>query len=886
MADSLSRANEDASKTKDKKDGFEELGFDSNAFEALERDFQEVLTELVGDKSLERFRIEYEKLHRALKKSHESEKRLIKKCRELNAEIVSNAAKVQTALKLSQEDQNTIASLKKEIEKAWKMVDASHEKEARAKETIQQLKLEISNLSKLVEQGAGLTIGQEHSVNELLKIKDELTKERDGHLSQIVALRNEISELLEKIRGLDDVKLSNEHEIQSLKDQLISRKADADREQRRKERLEKEVKELKVLLDTRNSELKTKQSQIVTATEQITKLEHQIREQRSLTDKSLKDYDNLNQRTLKLQQDLEEQMHTNTQLIAENSQRTLEIKVKDEEIQHVRQETLRVNRIRESLLKKIKLMEDQKAELEAARDQLRQEMTSLEREMESQRKQIEGDKGDIEDLIRERDILNKNLLKAAGATQKQVDIVKVTENTKKNLEQEIAGYKTEAQKQRKMIYQLEKEREKYGQEAAEATAKHLQALEEVKIRDMTIMDLQKKIAEGETKLKQQQNLYEAVRSDRNLYSKNLIECQDEIAEMKRKFKIMNHQIEQLKEEITAKDHALVKEHFDHMKVEKEKDSLRNELQRVKQQIEEADQTINQQKAEIQKLNHIINEADAERIRQKKEYETVINERDILGTQLIRRNDELALLYEKIKIQQSTLSKGEIQYRQRVEDIRILKLKVNDLKRELHILKSQVKSIEILRNEVYYLQRELLQERTKVKALSEELENPMNVHRWRKLEGSDPSTYEMIQKIQTLQKRLIAKTEEVVEKDLLIQEKEKLYVELKNILARQPGPEVAEQLNIYQQTLKEKTRQMKAMASELNMYQARVNEYKYEIERLARELQDIKKKYYEQKKKEQTRRDKDPADAPPRMAMSLSNGDQPRFTGGGFNLTVN
>jgi hypothetical protein len=38
----------------------------------------------------------------------------------------------------------------------------------------------------------------------------------------------------------------------------------------------------------------------------------------------------------------------------------------------------------------------------------------------------------------------------------------------------------------------------------------------------------------------------------------------------------------------------------------------------------------------------------------------------------------------------------------------------------------------------------------VKALSEELENPMNVHRWRKLEGSDPKRYELIQKIQTLQ----------------------------------------------------------------------------------------------------------------------------------------
>ncbi len=42
------------------------------------------------------------------------------------------------------------------------MVDAAHEKETRARETVQSLKLEIANLSKLVEQGAGLTMGQEH----------------------------------------------------------------------------------------------------------------------------------------------------------------------------------------------------------------------------------------------------------------------------------------------------------------------------------------------------------------------------------------------------------------------------------------------------------------------------------------------------------------------------------------------------------------------------------------------------------------------------------------------------------------------------------------------------------------------------------------------------
>ena len=140
---------------------------------------------------------------------------------------------------------------------------------------------------------------------------------------------------------------------------------------------------------------------------------------------------------------------------------------------------------------------------------------------------------------------------------------------------------------------------------------------------------------------------------------------------------------------------------------------------------------------------------------------------------------------------------------------------------------------------------------------------MNVHRWRKLEGSDPATYvihmsaytqlsniqsryEMIQKIQTLQKRLIQKTEEVVEKDLVLLEKDKLYVELKNILARQPGPEVAEQLSVYQQTLRDKDKQLKALLSEQNMFQSKENELKFEIERLARELHDVKRKYYKKK----------------------------------------
>lgn len=104
-------------------------------------------------------------------------------------------------------------------------------------------------------------------------------------------------------------------------------------------------------------------------------------------------------------------------------------------------------------------------------------------------------------------------------------------------------------------------------------------------------------------------MYEAIRADRNMYSKNLIGAQDSIQELKRKFKIMTHQIEQLKEEISSKELALLKEHFDHMKVQKEKEALKAEVAKLKENIQETEQAYTNQKIEFEKLNQIIQEAD-------------------------------------------------------------------------------------------------------------------------------------------------------------------------------------------------------------------------------------------------------------------------------------
>jgi len=164
---------------------------------------------------------------------------------------------------------------------------------------------------------------------------------------------------------------------------------------------------------------------------------------------------------------------------------------------------------------------------------------------------------------------------------------------------------------------------------------------------------------------------------------------------------------------------------------------------------------------------------------------------------------------------------------------------------------------------------------------------MNVHRWRKLEGSDPATYELVQKTHMLQKRLIEKSEEVVDKDLLIHHKEKLYVELKNILARQPGPEVAEQLSTFQQSLVERSKQMEQMEAERTMSATQASEYKFEIARINKELRDVKKKFYEQRKREQHVAEQRRTDRamPTELLVQEARASLNRFTGGGFNLNM-
>ncbi|XP_057676108.1 cilia- and flagella-associated protein 58 [Corythoichthys intestinalis] len=839
-------------------------------------EFHSVLRELAEDQdepNMTKIRDEYEKLLNALTKSHNNEKKLMSKCKELSAEMAAASTRFDAARKMSQDDDATMSALKTELEKAWQMVDSAYNKEQANIETIKNLQEEVSTLTQVIEQQSLASANQDQS--DLLKMIEDLTNERDRLMTTVESLREQLditSASKQKAETQREDALNN---IAQLQHEIQLNQNDISREQRLKEKLEKELNEMTIDVETKVREIQTLKKDYQMSKDEQMRLAQQLKSMKLGMEKIAKDLEHLQVKTNKLQRDRDHLVSVRECLYLENQKNLNEIKIKEDVINQMRQDNSKERKMKEAIQKRLRVIEDQKAEVEVQRGILKTRIAGLEREYEAAKKQGDADKKSINDLTRERDMLTKEVAKVAESLETQQCHVMELENDKRVLQQEINCHCIDAGKLRKFISDLEKDRDRFVNENNNLLQKVQQKMNEIETNEMAIHNWKKRVTEEECKLKRKEELLDSVITERNNYSKNLVDAQDSIAKLKIKMRAMNNQNIQLKDEIEAKELTIHKEQQQHKRLVRDNDNLKGELKLTTQQLEEEIRRVELQKAEQERLQKVIADHEIEHMSQRKQLDQVTRERDNLGKQLLRRNEERTLLYEKIKIQQAIISKRDFHHNKRMEDIRLLKLEIKRLIREKHILDKTVPNTDDLKRELFAVQRELAQERTRNGVLQEQL-NPVNIHRWRRLEGSDPCKYELLQKVHTLQRRLINKTEDFEEQEFLLQEKEKLYVELQQILARQPGPEALEQLQHCQWTLRERTKKLMALTAEVRVLDSKMNEYKTENQRLVNEMADLKKKYFSQKKLQS---DKSKTKGEQLVLPHLIN--KPHFSGGGF-----
>lgn len=117
------------------------------------------------------------------------------------------------------------------------------------------------------------------------------------------------------------------------------------------------------------------------------------------------------------------------------------------------------------------------------------------------------------------------------------------------------------------------------------------------------------------------------------------------------------QVEQLKEDVAVKEAELVRANKQIDKLEKDKIALKLEIQNTNIILQHTRTELKEKKIENERLYKTLSDDEIKLLKLRKDLDNTTNEKDLIGTQMIRRNDEIGLLNEKINIIQMALDRG-------------------------------------------------------------------------------------------------------------------------------------------------------------------------------------------------------------------------------------
>ena len=248
--------------------------------------------------------------------------------------------------------------------------------------------------------------------------------------------------------------------------------------------------------------------------------------------------------------------------------------------------------------------------------------------------------------------------------------------------------------------------------------------------------------------------------------------------------------------------------YENSKVEKSLNQTREQLDQTILEKGELNTKITSLQTNELKLVEIISDSNRKIELKNKAYEKIELERNIFGTQLVRRNDEITLLYEKIKLVEDLNKKGEIKFKHLFKEFKLNQCKLQILKKEKELKQNENFTLKKYKQQLSTIQEEVILEKAK-RNIAELGHSSYNIHRWRRLRDSDPTKYDLIIKINFLQKKLISKSLEISNFNIKFQEKDRLFIELNKCLARRLLNQDFNMLTIeYQRAIETRNNQLK------------------------------------------------------------------------------
>lgn len=419
----------------------------------------------------------------------------------------------------------------------------------------------------------------------------------------------------------------------------------------------------------------------------------------------------------------------------------------------------------------------------------------------------------LDSVVHERDSLCRNLQKSDAIIDELRSTIKLKAQEVLVLQNEINSHLATIDEQRKLNAAVVAERNRNAAEAQLNAKRLLAKQQELELKLEQIVELTEALCETQQKLASAQRQLDDVTAERTIIKRELAATVEERELLRHKLHIASSQCAQLTEETSRKEQALNAAHKIINNLRKDIVSLKAEVHQLTAHIDALKTELSEAHLKNEQLQKALGNDEKQLIELHKAMKTLEREKDLVGSQLVRRNAEIALLYEKLQIYQMAIDRSECAYNQRLADIRLLTIEIANLQREKDLLKRTIDNTVDMRTENLRLTQALVQEQLAKKALEEEMTKPINIHRWRQLGGEDPDRLQLLADNQLLQRRLIQKSIEMAAQEAHFNESQTETQILIQSKIRASTNDFAQKLCKMNRKMKNATRQLKAAKAE-------------------------------------------------------------------------
>lgn len=781
----------------------------------------------------------YKELHDRVLQIYANDNFLLKRARQCRKDLDAEKAKVEKCGEVALQDNSTIQSLKKDLAAAEHELSIAQEKESMLQVEALELDRKRQTLTHDVEE----SIAQEER-----KLKPLI----EAHHREIKQLGDDIEATAARFE-----KLKEERE------KLLATEANIKEEMERQNALMYETK-MEYARIEREPERARKQADIVVrAAQTAAKEKHNLSEKLKSHAKHKKELEDKKQALSQQQDDLFKSVESNKGQIAQRTKlldsitTNLEIdNVQGTKYQKRAQEledllkaaAIAMNAERDNLqrtirdkdqgMKLFKKLEQSKADLHNECEMFRKQKDILHREEQQLQQQRKQSARDLEDLKRDVDILINNFLREEISEKRCVADKDQMHKLIRDMEDEVSVRAAEEQQLKRDASALSIKREQMSRDCSRNQGKVQLALSELKVKEVVHNEFVKRLDDLVQRLNSVVEHWHRVKRERSTKAQLIQTNSQTMSETQEKIKILDNELEVLRRESLIKDQELKRREREEHEHRQTCKNLRVERNRWNKKLENAKHKEEDLKRQMTKLNSVITTTEDEMLRLKEAYEDAVENRNYTGIQLIDRNDELCILYEKANIQENILKHGMVQLNQRDEDIRKTAIQLADLQRDIDLCQKILPQVRDLEEDLAELMMQLEEERWRAEVLENDLTDPSNATRWRKIgkvgaksqtggpqaaaaDAPSDDFVELSEKSQQLEERLAAVNEKLMEKDLILEE----TTELSNRLRKQAlnGRDftlaLAKKVNGYQFGIKNKTKRMMSTLSELSMVQA-------------------------------------------------------------------